>query len=238
VLSKRRNELNLEVSSRKIFSILLLVVLILLFANIAAIISKFYLYNVHSIQGLIHYFDFNDEKNIPTLYSSFLLLIASIILSAIAFILNGLRQSYIPWVGLAMIFLFLAVDETAGIHELLTKPTRELVNASGLLYYAWVIPYGIALVFLILLYLRFLISLPGKILALFIVSGGTFVAGAVGFELLGGWYVEAHGSHNLFYNVLYTFEELLEMLGTTIFIYALLLYLPTRFNYFSVTIGE
>jgi len=147
-------------------------------------------------------------------------------------------SSYLPWLGLAIIFLFLSIDETASFHERLITPVRESLNTSGLLYYAWVIPYGIALTVFVIAYLKFLMSLPKNIMILFVVSGATFVSGALGFELVGGRYVEIHGSSNLLYSFFYTCEEFLEMLGIVIFIYTLLTYIVSQFKFFELSVNE
>ena len=191
----------------------------MLAANILGLISKFY-FDHDYFFGLIPLFDFNIEKNIPTLYSSLILIFCSILLAFIASAHKKQKTSYIPWVGLSLIFLFLSIDETASIHEQLSKPFRFGLNTSGLLYHAWVIPYGFILAVLIIIYFRFLMRQTKNIRNLFVLSGTTYVIGALGFELLGGWQNDFFGTNNITYSILYTCEEFLEMLGIVIFIYA------------------
>jgi len=176
------------------------------------------------------------EKNVPTLYSSFALILCAMLLSIIALKHKRLGSSYLPWFGLAFIFLFLSIDEIASIHENLIKPTRSTFNTSGLLYYAWVIPYGIALVVFLLAYLKFLMNLPRKIMMLFIISGVIYVSGALGFELIGGLHADSHGTNNLMYSFITTCEEFLEMLGVIIFIYSLLYYIISEFKLLTINI--
>ncbi len=66
-----------------------------------------------SVRGLIPLFDFRTEMNIPTLYSSFALIICSILLWFISIKHYKAGSSHIPWFGLAILFVFLSVDETA-----------------------------------------------------------------------------------------------------------------------------
>ncbi|WP_419600273.1 hypothetical protein [Thiolapillus sp.] len=129
-----------------------------------------------------------------------------------------------------MIFVFLSIDETASLHESLIDPLRNTVHASGVLYYSWVIPYGFALLLFVVLYLRFLLDLPRTIMLLFIASGAIFVSGALGFEMLGGWYADRYGEVSVAYAMLYTCEETLEMTGISLFIYSLLKYIAQRFD--------
>ena len=229
--------MNFELDPKSIFTKLLYLITILLLANVTGIVFKFYLDHDY-FYGLIPLFDFNKENNIPTLYSSFALIFVSILLSLIGSTHKRLGSSYILWFGLAIIFLFLSIDETASIHERFADPVRESLNTSGLLYYAWVIPYGAALIVFTIVYFRFLTGLPTRIRNLFLVSGALFVSGAIGFELLGGRQAELYGRENPLFVFLYTCEEFLEMLGIVIFIYALLLYIATRFQSLTISLIE
>ena len=221
--------MNIEISPKKVFKRFFYLIILLLLANILGLISKYYFDQEYFI-ALIQLFDFNIENNIPTLFSSFILIFSSILLAFIASTHKKQYSSYYPWAGLSLIFLFLSVDEIASIHERLGAQFRIAFNTSGLLYHAWVIPYGVILVVLIIVYFRFLVHLPKGTRNLFIVSGTTYVTGALGFELLGGWQNDLYGSNNLTYSILYTCEEFLEMLGIVIFIYALLVYITKQFK--------
>jgi hypothetical protein len=94
----------------------------------------------------------------------------------------------------------------------------------GFLRYAWVIPYFVIVAGLVLFLYNFLLRLPSKTRNLFILSGLIFVSGAIGLELLEGYYDSLLGT-NYYTVVLYTIEEAMEMVGVIIFIYALLNYL-------------
>ena len=142
------------------------------------------------------------------------------------------------WFGLSVIFLFLSIDEIASIHERLIKPTKEAFNTSGLLYYAWIIPYGIALIVFVMVYLKFLFELPKNTMVLFLVSGVTFISGAIGFEMLGGRQAELYGANNMLYSFYYTCEESLEMIGIAIFIYTLLSYMIIQFESIKITVSK
>jgi len=55
-----------------------------------------------------------------------------------------------------------------------------------------------------------------------------FVGGAVGLEMLGGWYIQTH-SRDLVYHGFSAVEESLEMFGVIVVIRALLEYLGRQF---------
>jgi len=210
-------------------------ILLLLAANIIGIVATTYL-DYELVRGLVRFFDFNTEKNIPTFYSAIALLVSSALLFYIALTYKKSNSSCLPWFWLALIFLFLSLDEMVSIHEHLIDPVRETFETSGLLFYAWVIPYGIALILFVLAYSKFLLALPRKIMILFLLSGAIFVSGAIGFELLGGNQKELFGSDSLLYCIFYTCEEFLEMLGIALFNYTLLTYIGSQFKPITVTI--
>jgi len=230
--------LKFVIQPKQILINLLCFIVFLLFMNLGGIVSKF-VFDHDSVFGLIRLFDFDTEKNIPTLYSSFALIVASILLSLIASIHKRQNSSFLPWVGLAIIFLFLAIDETTSIHNRLAAPTHDLLNTSGMFRWAWVIPYGIAVIVFVVCYLRFLVNLPVKTMILFIVSGSIFVSGAIGVEMLTAWHVELYDSYRSFeYAIFYTCEEFLEMLGIVVFIYTLLSYINIQFKSFELVAKE
>ncbi len=227
----------IEVNPKTLLINLLYLITFLLFANCIGLITKFY-FGHDVVYGLVPLFDFNTEKNIPTFYSSCALIIVSVLSAFIALTHKKQNSSYAHWLGLAIIFLFLSIDEIASIHERLIDPVKTSLNTSGLLFFAWVIPYGIALMIFVVAYAKFLMNLPKKIMVLFIISGTIFVSGAIGVELFEGKEASLNGYNTLVFALYYTFEEFLEMLGIVIFIYTLLLYTTIKFEAFTVSIVE
>ena len=222
---------------RTIFTRFLFFIFLLLIANLIVIFSQAY-FVFDDVHGLTRLFSFSAEKNIPTLFSSLALALSAALLSVIATTHKRLKASYVPWFGLTIVFLFLAIDETASIHEKLTLPVRESLNTSGLLHFAWVIPYGIALAVFWAIYSKFLINLPRRTMVLFVVSGLTYVLGAMGLEMIGGLRADLHGSDDLVYLLIVTGEEFLEMLGIVIFIYALLSYMAEHLKELRIVVGH
>ena len=62
-------------------------------------------------------------------------------------------------------------------------------------------------------------------------AGGVYVTGAIAFEALNSWLVRTDqiSRSGFYYELISGFEELFEMLGVIIFLYALLLELRSRF---------
>jgi len=175
------------------------------------------------------------EGNIPAWYSAVLLLLCTLLLATITL---GQRSEtdgrFAGWLLLTLIFLFLSMDEIAQLHELAITPLRSRFETSGFLYYAWIIPAGIAVVVLTLGYLRFLGRLPTRTRQLFLLAGAVYIGGALGVEAISGKQASLHGEHNLTYHAIITLEELLEMAGIILFIYSLLDYLGRRFTRLTV----
>lgn len=229
--------MKLSTNPSRFLAVMLSIVFVLFFGNAFSIFAKIVLdYDV--MMGLVPLFSFNAEANIPTLFSSILMLIASALTFTISQSYRSSGGPFLPWLGLTLIFLFLAIDEFASLHERLTLVMRETLNTSGLFFYAWVIPYGLALLLFLSLYVRFLLKLPRKIMFLFVLSGAVFVSGAIGFELLGGRHEELHGTNNFLYSIYFTLEELLEMVGLILYIYALQTFIVLRFGKLSIQLKE
>jgi len=105
---------------------------------------------------------------------------------------------------------------------------KSYIDLSGIFYFSWVI-IGIPLVLLfIFLYRKFVIDIPIKNRFQFILSGILFLSGALGMELIDGWYLASiDGTANFTYMMMTTLEETLEMLGSAFFIYSLLIYIKS-----------
>ena len=136
-----------------------------------------------------------------------------------------------------MIFVYVSLDEAGRLHELAIEPLREHLGASGLFYWAWVIPAMFVIPVLAVAYLRFLIALPRPTRRLFVLAATLFLTGALGLEMLGGPWVETHGLHSPVYVVFWTMEETLEMSAVAIFTYALLRYMETHAGAVQLVFG-
>jgi hypothetical protein len=174
-------------------------------------------------------FDLNGEGNFPALFQGSEHLTCAALLAVIAgaeTARHGAARGR-PWQGLACIFAFLSLDEWLGFHERLTHIFRYFHMNHGIFYFAWTIPYGLLVIFLAFVYLRWLLALPSRSRALFIASAVVFLSGAVGCEMLSGPIVEKWGRDSLPFAVEVLFEETLEAAGLTLYIYSLLDYWRT-----------
>jgi hypothetical protein len=167
-------------------------------------------------EDLVALFSLSYEGNLPTWYSSALLLACAVTLGVIAPSAPLRERRY--WSLLAAVFGYLSIDEAVGLHEQL----NELVHLGGPLYFGWILPAGAALLLLGLAYLRFLVQLPAETRRRFILAGVLYVGGALFMEIPLGMWTEAHGDAGLGYSLIDFVEESLEMTGASVFLLALL----------------
>ena len=210
---------------KKVVWVLSILIVLLVVASTAGQLTRF-LTEHDYVFGLVRMFSVAAESNVPAYIPSTILLISAVLLGVIAFSKRGEKGSYAGhWKALALIFLFLSLDEASQFHELLDAPMSDLLgHPGGFLTYAWVVPGLIAVCIFSGCYLRFLVDLPARTRGLFLLAGSLFVLGALGFEMLGGYHDDRSG-YTLTLAFLFTMEETLEMVGILVFIYGLLDYL-------------
>lgn len=237
-LAKRHMNLHLRLDvAQRVTRTLTAIVLILVTLSMCGQVSK-YIFGHPKLMGFVPLFCVDEESNVPTWYSSVALLIAAAMLAVIALLHRHKGDRYaIHWALLAIVFLGLSMDEIAMLHELPIEPLRRALSAKGLLYYTWVIPGAIFAGAVAVIFRGFLWQLPPATRRAFLVAGITFLAGALGVEMLSGYQAYRYGEQNLPYAITTTIEELLEMTGIVIFIDALVGYLPHVVDVVHVRIG-
>jgi hypothetical protein len=172
------------------------------------------------VMGFVPLFDLNGERNVPAWFSSSMLLLCALLLAAVAHSEGGGRD-VLRWRALSAIFLLMSVDEAVQVHEQTIGPLRSVFGAGGIFHYAWSIA-GLAFVLAFAAaYLPFVARLNASTRRLFVVSGGLYVGGALGMEFVQGWHDGLYGMDGTT-ALLTTVEEVLEMSGLVVFVYALL----------------
>jgi hypothetical protein len=173
------------------------------------------------------------ENNIPALFSTALLCSAALLLLLVAMLARRERSADTSkWMILSAGFALMALDEALALHEHLIEPMRALLGGErlGIFFFAWVIPAILLVGALAVFFLPFLFRLPRPTAIAFVAAGAIYVGGALGVELIEGWWREGHGHRNLVYHALVSTEEGMEMVGVIIFIRALLVHLAAQFG--------
>lgn len=220
---------------KKVSLSLLLVVIFLTFVH-SIVLVVFFSFDNSDVFIFIQWFDLDIENNVSSLYSSFAIGICSVIFFIIAVHKpKPLDYEKLCWFGLGIIFLFLSVDEWFQVHESIGDIVEKYINATGLLYFPWILPYGFAVIVFVLVYLKFIMFLPKKTAILFVLTGTVYLIGAIFFDMLGGREAELHGFDSVTYCILYTIEEFLEMISIVVLIHSLLSYIDREFGAICIT---
>ncbi len=175
-------------------------------------------------------FSVNTESNIPTYFNTLILAIVSFLTFVIASLKQAQRDKYRnEWLFLAMVFLYMSIDEASVIHEQFSILLKGMPSMGGLFAYKWVVG-GIAVVLILgVTFLRFFFHLDNRNKILFFISSAIYLTGALGSEIFSGRYQAAHGTKNFTYAVMTTLEEFLEWFGITLMIFTLLTYMENHF---------
>ncbi len=236
-------------TTRLLFTVLAILVALSLFTSFCHLVLHW------RMEALTMLADLDTEANLPTLFNVLLFFFG-----AVLFLLHGREvagKAARGWKTMAGVFLFLGVDEGSQIHEKFMQVTKRLLEGSGgevlggWFYYAWVIPYGLAAIALVLVLSRWIMGLSPVLRKRLIISGIVYIFGAVVMEMAGGKLVDSITPVDpanypwmpcrVFgdpidcwvymeprYIAMYTLEETLEMTGLILCIRALLLELAAQ----------
>jgi len=213
-------DIHVLVDRRRLVRFLAAVVAALVVLSFAGQLLKFE-YGYPNVFGLVPLFDVNLENNVPTWYQSIALFACAALLALLAV---AARRKHAPfalhWLALALIFLFLSMDEVGSLHERTVEPLSRLVGRpSGVWAPTWTILGAVAVVAIGASYLRFVLHLAWSERIRVLVAGGLFVGGALGMEMIAALvYTEPVYGESLDVAAIAHVEELLEKLGVLVFL--------------------
>ena len=185
---------------------------------------------------LISLFFFDGEGNLPAIFSTWLFLINAVLFLIVwkAACLAG--DSPKIWLFLASVFVFLAIDESISIHERLIDPLRQALDATGIFYYTWILPYGIGVVLLSIFVAPVFWRMQKRIRFWFGLAAAIYLFAVIGLEMISGKYlVMMNEQKDIVWILMVTLEELLEMVGLITLVYALLLLLQNKYHGFLIS---
>ncbi|XYJ10712.1 hypothetical protein ACSUZJ_01665 [Telluria sp. B2] len=209
---------------------LLFVALLLVLAHGAAMALKYYAGNDMAL-GLVPLFDFYEEHNVPTYFSSLNLLLTSCLLFATAHLAREAgHKDVLAWRILAAGFLFMSVDEFADLRIILSKIVKSVAGAHfeavPVLSVAWTIPVAAIVVAVALYMIPFLLRLKKVYMFNFALAGAAFVFAAIGFETIEGHHVaQTGGVRDVAFMLMVTAEETMEIFSILYFQYFVLRYI-------------
>lgn len=193
-----------RVSAKIYSSIMLVAALCLILTHLSLYL---YNYQVEELEWLLlQLFDLDEENNLPTWYSSFLLLNNAFLLALVARAHD--TQDKLQWTLMSLGFFILSIDEVAGLHETFNSAIE--MN--------WAIPGAILVLLIGAAFIPFLRRLRRGLAVMFVLSGTVFVSGAIIIELLS----EDMDSDSLGYMLAVAVEEGFEMFGAWLLLTTLL----------------
>ena len=225
IFGRLKNDIRWQITKSGVAIILLSITGILAIAHISLNLMP-WITQHREIWRLVKFFDLTYERNIPAIYSTFLLACASYLLGKIALKKFRVKDHFsLHWSILSFIFIFLALDEFQEIHEGLDDFIKATFNSETLFAQNWAYSGLIIIILFIFFYWKFFTHLPPFTKRGVLLSGMIYVGSALGLEIIGSAYVETYGLLEFPYLFMTTIEETLEMIGITIFIYTLMPYL-------------
>lgn len=170
--------------------------------------------------SLGRWFDVDREMGVPAWLSTVLLVLCAQALWGLARqSVAGARRRWSRHERLlAVVFVFLSIDEHTQIHEQTITPLRQAFDLDGALTFAWVLVALPAVAVLGLFMLGYLRALPSATRWPFVLSGLLYVGGAAGVELVGSSIWSSGGADTVLYAAVTTLEEGLEMLALVLFL--------------------
>ncbi|MEO8588473.1 MAG: hypothetical protein ABI432_03820 [Flavobacteriales bacterium] len=244
----------IHLSARRTVRVLFMFLAVLLLFHVAVVVAHFKFHI--PLVAMTELFDLDRETNLPALFNVLLFFAGATLFFVLGHTVQGKARR--PWNLMALVFGFLGLDEGSQIHEKLIFATQRLMGAGeggehfGMLYYAWIIPYAIAMIALLAILTPWLLKMEPRLRWGLLGAGAIYLLGAVFFESLGGRVTEAaqvgalsdeqltwlpcliweKGSCFLYSNptyvTLYTFEETFEMSGLILCVGVLLRTLERR----------
>jgi len=213
-----------EVNPRRVLWVLLAIIAALTAADIAIHVLRFG-FGRDTLLGLIPFFDFGEEKNLPSWFSSILLGLAALLVTLVSVTKFRARDAQrFMWALLAIGFWYLSLDETVSLHEYWAPNSGSFDITRGLFTYRWVMVGIPVIAGVALLFSRFVFTLPKRTRNAFIGTGVLYVWSALGVEMLQALYHSTYRVQGFVFQMITVVEETGEMLAIALFIFALMRY--------------
>lgn len=169
--------------------------------------------------------DFDDESSIPTWFQQLLFLVITFGSGLIAYMQTEKAKRNF-WILISILAILGSLDEVASIHENILQNLHTLFfddSTPTLLANAWVIIVPFLLIAALIFVIKAYLVMPRRTLRLFIIGGVTFFIGSVLVDIM----TSSGDSTQAFLNqgIMVSIEEILELLGLTVVVYAITEYI-------------
>jgi hypothetical protein len=188
-----------------------------------------------ALSKLVLRFDVMQEGNVPSWYSGALLFTAGVLLGLIGADKYAQRDRFRShWIGLSILFMLFSLDEIAYLHEGVNNFLSQ--SSFGFLRIGWVIPAAVFVFIIGLWYVPFILNLPSETRRLTIISAVLFLLGALGLEVLDNFLLADNDVMSPIVLASNHLQDLLEMIGVSLFIYTLLSYIRSHMSPLRVVV--
>jgi hypothetical protein len=166
------------------------------------------------------YLSADSERSVTTWFSACILMLCALMTLA-ARVRTG---STAAWAWMSALFVAMSADEILVIHEEIGARINDALDTGGLLRFGFVIPGAVILVGVILLFAPLISSLPTPTRTVFLWGAALYVGGALALDAVGELAHDTLGREPLISVTLANIEELLEMAGASVLVYAFATY--------------
>lgn len=202
----------------------------LILAHCLAMVSRFF-FERDMVFGIVPMFDFYEENNVPTYFSSFNLLLTSGMLLTISRLekLHN-KPDVLAWRVLGFGFLLMSLDEFADVRMIMSRAADGVAGASLLemvpfMSVAWTVPVVLLLAVLAAYFVPFLLRLDKRYALHFCLAGACFVLASVVLENTEGAHIKTvDGVRDIPFTLMVTLEESAEIFSILYFQYFLIRY--------------
>lgn len=180
---------------------------------------------------LTNRFDFDDEASIPTWLSQFIFLLISGVALLLAYI-EKQKSTKAIWYSVAVVALLGSLDEVATLHENILQSLHIFFIAEStpkILANAWVLIIPFLLLAIGVFILKAVRILPRKTLQKLVVALSLYFTGAIIIDILTSSLVASNGFFRQ--GVMVAIEEMLELSGQILALYALGDYADSKFGH-------
>jgi hypothetical protein len=198
-----------------------ILVVVLIVATFAAQLFR----EAVSANTVVNLLDSDQKLNFPTTLK-LLLMLTSTGLFALVGLATAERRARVRWLGMAVIFGLVTLDEFTYMHQRLSDAIHDAVGTGGVLRFAWIVVYLPLLVVVAIVYLPFWRNLARRLRYQLLAAAILFAGGSAGVELAKGALYD-DDQWSLTFGLVASVSDSLELIGLALLVAALLEYVTS-----------
>ena len=167
---------------------------------------------------LLRYLSLDRDHSLPTWFSASVLLGAAVLALAAS---TGAGWRRRLWWVLSAFLLVMSADEVVQAHQQLGDRIHDAYDTHGLLYFAFGLPGAVIVVAAVVAFAPLVRRLEPTTRRVFVAGAAVYVLGALLIEAVNGAVSDSIGQSNNWYVLGTNVEELCEMVGACLVVYAL-----------------